>query len=77
MPCIPLKVNRRFGGTLPSIFIVEDYEKKISASGKAERYVLPRHNTFTRLHGVTAQKTELFIVTVAITSNPTYLNSFS
>jgi hypothetical protein len=65
-PCSPLKFNRRFGGTYPSIL-----------TWICRRHVPPKRRlTFDGLRGVMSQTTETFVTISVRTSDPTQAAMF-
>jgi hypothetical protein len=89
LPCTPLKVNRRFGGTFRlQLEVGEQAMQETSMKQVVSitlliirpwrwRWHVPpkRPLTFNGLHGVISQKMELFITTAVRTSNPTCLTT--
>jgi hypothetical protein len=88
MPCSPLKLNRRFGGTyglhIQSWWIrrarnqpESKWQESVLRPWRWRRYILPKSRLiFNGLYGVVSQKILLFITTAVRTSNPTYLTLF-
>jgi hypothetical protein len=66
MPCSPLKVNRRFGGTCR----LHLQARRIS---KVRNQRESRCQAFSGLHDIIYQRIELFINTAVRTSNPAFL----
>jgi hypothetical protein len=72
-PCSPLKV-----GTLLVTLSAWFLARLIRRQWRWKRRIYPKHRlTFNILHGVTSQKTELFITTAVRTSNPTSVVPFT
>jgi hypothetical protein len=70
-PCSLLRCNRRFGGTITSIFRVKENFSKNQQVSRWRYVPLKRQLHLNRLHGVTSQKMILFTTTAVKTSNPT------
>jgi hypothetical protein len=66
-PCSPLKVNRRFGEHVASIFRVSSGScLAYSSTLKVEATCSSETSTINGLHGVIPQKTELFRIKVVL-----------
>jgi hypothetical protein len=71
IPCSPLKVNWRFGGT-NRLHLEGQGVSQPRNRHEAKLYVSPKHwLTYTELHTVTLLKTESFIAAVVRTSSTT------